>query len=396
MARDPTLKNVGLLATCQALAMSCGALTATITALAGYGLAEDKSLATLPLAFQFVGTVATTIPASLFMRQFGRRAGFSVGAIFGVLAGAVSMAALFVGSFALLCLGSMLFGVFNSHSQFYRFAAADTASDAFRSRAISLVMAGGVVAAFIGPELASWSRDLFAPVIFAGGYLAIAALAFLILLVLQFIEIPRPPPEVRASSGRPLSVIMRQPAFIVAVLAAMIGYGAMNLVMTATPLAVIACQHPFEAAALVIQWHVVGMYAPSFFTGHLIRKFGVHRIIGIGSLLVLGCVGVNLSGLEVLHFWTGLVLLGLGWNFMFVGGTTLLTECYEPAERAKVQAANDFLVFGTVTVTAFLSGAIFSSFGWQAVNLAVALPVASIAVLVAWFGWRRGTSVAVP
>ena len=389
MRRDPTAKNVILLGLCQALGMSCSALIITITALIGNTLAPDKSLVTLPLALQFLAMMSSAAPASFLMRRFGRRAGFSLGALLGCVAGLLGMQAIFVGSFVLFCFSSILFGAFAAHVQFYRFAAADTASDAFRSRAISLVLAGGVLAAFLGPELAKWSLDLFAPVLYAGGYLCIGLLALVSLVLLQFIEIPRPNKAERGSSGRPLREIARRPDFTVAVLCAMIGYGAMNLVMTATPLAVVAHNHPFESAALVIQWHVVGMYAPSFFTGHLIHRFGVMPILALGAALVLGCVAVNLAGTDVIHFWAALVLLGLGWNFMFLGGTSLLTESYRPEERAKAQALNEFLVFGTVTCTALLSGALYNAFGWQAVNLGVVPPLALVLFAVLWLGRRR-------
>ncbi|MDH3790477.1 MAG: MFS transporter [Rhodospirillales bacterium] len=389
MRRDPTAKNVILLALCQALGMSCSALIITITALIGFDLAPNKGLATLPLALQFLAMMSTAAPASFFMRRFGRRAGFSLGAAMGCIAGGLGMQAIFAQSFPLFCASSILFGAFAAHVQFYRFAAADTASEAYRSRAISLVLAGGLLAAFLGPELAKWSRDLFAPGLYAGGYLCIVGLALISLLLLQFIEIPRPAALERRDSGRPLSSIARQPAFVVAVLSAMVGYGAMNLVMTATPLAVVSHNHSFEAAAFVIQWHVVGMYAPSFFTGNLIHRFGVVPILALGAVLVLGCVAVNLSGTEVFHFWTALVLLGLGWNFLFVGGTTLLTDCYRPEERAKAQALNEFLVFGTVTCTALLSGALYNALGWQAVNLGVIAPLVLVLCAVLWLGRRR-------
>ena len=389
MRRDPTAKNVILLALCQALGMSSSALIITVTALIGFDLAPNKGLATLPLALQFLAMMSTAAPASFFMRRFGRRAGFSLGAVLGCLAGGLGMQAIFAGSFALFCASSVLFGTFAAHVQFYRFAAADTASEAYRSRAISLVLAGGLLAAFLGPELAKWSRDLFAPGLYAGGYLCVAGLALISLVLLQFIEIPRPAARERRESGRPLSAIGRQPAFVVAVLSAMVGYGAMNLVMTATPLAVVAHNHSFEAAAFVIQWHVVGMYAPSFFTGHLIHRLGIVPILALGAVLMLGCVAVNLSGTEVFHFWIALVLLGLGWNFLFVGGTTLLTDCYRPEERAKAQALNEFLVFGTVTCTALLSGALYNALGWQAVNLGVIAPLVLVLCAVLWLGRRR-------
>ena len=394
LALGPATRNVVLLALCQGLAMSCNALSITVTALVGYSLAADKSLATLPLALQFVAMVATTIPASLFMQRFGRRAGLSLGAVIGIASGALGTHAVLQGAFLEFCVATLLFGVFSCHAQFYRFAAADATSADLRGRAISLVMAGGLVAAFLGPQLAVWSRDWLAPVLFAGGYLAVAAISVVILLVLQLLRIPPTSIDPASGSERPLSEIAGQPAFLLAALAAMVGYGAMNLVMTATPLAIVACQHPFETAALVIQWHVVGMFAPSFFTGHLIARFGVYRIIALGGILILGCVAVNLSGVEVFQFWSALVLLGLGWNFMFIGGTTLLTRTYRPAEKAKVQALNEFLVFGTVASTALGSGALFHALGWGAVNLAVLAPVAMTVVAAGWYQLRDRRSVA--
>jgi MFS family permease len=389
MRRDPTVKNVILLASCQALGMSSSALIITVTALVGYELAPHKVFATLPLALQFLAMMSSAAPASFFMWRFGRRAGFSLGAVLGCIAGGLGLQAIIAESFILFCVSSIVFGAFSAHVQFYRFAAADTASDAFRSRAISLVLAGGLLAAFLGPELAKWSRDLLAPALYAGGYLCIAGLALTSLVLLQFIEIPRPDAAERRNRGRPLWAIARQPAFAFAVLCAMVCYGAMNLVMTATPLAVVAHNHTFDAAALVIQWHVVGMYAPSFFTGHLIHRFGIVPMLALGAVLVLGCVAVNLAGTEVVHFWFALVLLGLGWNFLFVGGTTLLTECYRPEERAKAQALNEFLVFGTVTCTALLSGALYHALGWQAVNLGVIAPLVLVLCAVLWLGRRR-------
>ena len=369
--------------------MSCSALIITVSALVGDQLAPDKSLITLPLALQFIAMMASTAPASLLMRRFGRRAGFSLGALLGCAAGLVGMYAILVGSFALLCVGAVLFGIFSCHVQYYRFAAADTASEKFKSQAISLVLAGGVLAAILGPELAKWSRDLLAPVLFAGAYLCIAGLAVVSLLILQFIDIPKPEIGASGDSGRPIGVIMRQPAFIVAVLCAMVSYGSMNLVMTTTPLAMVASEHPFNSAAMVIQWHIVGMYAPSFFTGHLIRRFGVVPILSLGAILILGCIAINLSGVSVFHFWSGLVLLGLGWNFMFVGGTSLLTETYRTEERAKVQAVNEFMIFATVSCTALLSGALFNFLGWEAVNLGVVGPILVSLGAIIWLGRRR-------
>jgi predicted MFS family arabinose efflux permease len=275
------------------------------------------------------------------------------------------------------------------HGGFYRFAAADTASERFRPKAISLVMAGGIGAAILGPELAKHTRDMFEPLLFLGAFLAIAALNVATLALLQGIRIPRPSRETRAASGRTLLEIAAQPTFVVAALAAMVGYGAMNLIMVPTPLAMLGCDHPFETAAFVIQLHVLAMYAPSFFTGHLIQRFGHLPVLGAGAVLMLACVAVNLSGEAVGHFSAGLILLGLGWNFLFVGGTALVTTTYRPEEKAKVQALNDTLVWGTVAATAFSSGAVYNGLGWGAVNLAVVVPLVAVLGAIAWLAARR-------
>ena len=390
--RDPTVRNVFLLALCQALGMSCGALVISVTALVGSALAENKALATLPLALQMASVMVTTVPASLLMGRIGRRAGFSLGAVFGIAGGALSAWAIFAGSFALFCLASLLVGAFVAHIHYYRFAAADTASEDFRSRAISLVLAGGLVAAFLGPELAKWSRDLLPEAFYAGAYFCVAALAGLSLVVLQLIEIPRPRRDQRGRSGRPLWQIAGQPTFLVAALCGMVAYGSMNLVMTVTPLAVVAASHSFSTATLVIQLHIVGMYAPSFFTGHLIHRFGVLPILGLGAIFMLGAVVVSLSGLGVTQFWIALVFLGLGWNFLYVGGSALLTETYRPEERAKAQGFNEFLIFGTVTVTALSSGALFHVFGWAAVNLGIVAPLLVVLAALLWLARRRGAA----
>jgi MFS family permease len=387
--RDPTVKNVVLLAICQALAMTGMTMNMTVTALAGKDLAPDASLATLPLALQFTATMLTTVPASLYMRQVGRRLGFATGVLIGVTGAVLGVAAIFANAFVLFCLASMLIGSFQGFAVLYRYAAADTASDTFRPRAISLVLAGGVVAALIGPELAKLSFDWFAPILFAGSFVAIAVVQSISLLFLAFVEIPRPSIEERSNSGRPLLEIMRQPVFLVAVFGAMIGYGSMTFVMTATPLAMIDCGFEFGDAAFVVQWHAVGMFAPSFFTGSLIQRFGVIRIMLTGVVAYIACAAINLSGIELLQFFSGLVLLGIGWNFLFIGGTTLLTESYRPEERAKVQGVGDFLVFSMSTLAAFSSGAINHAFGWQAVNLGL-LPLAvAVGIALLWFAGRR-------
>ena len=387
--RDPTVRNVVLLAGCQALAMSSMAVNMTVTALAGQMLADDAALATLPLALQFTATMFTTMPASLTMQRIGRRGGFALGVALGVAGALLACWAIFARDFTVFCLGSLLMGSFMGFSVFYRHAAADTASDSFRSKAISLVMAGGVVSALLGPELAKWSWDLFEPTAlgaatFAGCFLVVAALQAAILGFLVFIDIPREPPPRRGEEGRPLAEIARQPRFLVAAAGAMIGYGVMSFVMTATPLAVVACGFSFTDAAFVVQWHAFAMYAPSFVTGSLIGRFGVLRVMMAGAAILLACVAVSVSGLELAHFWWGLVLLGVGWNFLFVGGTALLAECHTSAEKAKVQGLNDFLVFSTVAAASFSAGAIFHAFGWMAVNLAVLPLVAATMGMLLW------------
>lgn len=387
--RDPTVRNVAVLAVCQALTMSCLSLLMTVSAVVGDMLAADPKLATFPLALMFLAVLGSTIPASFFMQRFGRRAGFTLGAVAGFLGALICAAAIWVGSFVLLCVGSLFLGAMAVHGGFYRFAAADTASETFRPKAISLVMAGGIGAAILGPELAKHTRTLFEPLLFFGGYLAIAGLNVLVGLLLRLIDIPRPPRQSRATSGRPLLEIATQPVFLVAVLAAMVGYGAMNLIMVPTPLAMLGCDHPFEVAALVIQLHVLGMYAPSFVTGHLIQRFGHLPILAAGVLLILACVAVNLAGVEVANFSIALIFLGIGWNFLFVGGTALVTTTYRVEEKAKVQALNDTLVWGTVAATAFSSGALYNALGWEAVNLAVVAPLMLVLAAIAWQGLRR-------
>jgi MFS family permease len=385
--------NVLVLALCQAAASTSITVMATVSALAGYALATDKALATLPIGLQQLAVMATTVPASLLMRRIGRRAGFTVGALAGIAGGLLQAHAVFDSQFALFCLGNALVGVSNGFGLFYRFAAIDAADAAFRGKAISLVMAGGVLAAVCGPALARWSHSWFQPVAFAGAFLAIALLQGLGGLLVQLVRIPRPGAQERRDAGRPLAVILRQPAALVAIASGMVGYGVMSLVMTATPLAMIDCGYRFGDAAFVIQWHVLAMFAPSFFTGHLIARFGVLRVMLAGSALLAGCGALNLSGTGIWQFWAGLVLLGAGWNFLFIGASVLLTQCHRPEERAKVQGANDFLVFGMVTLATLASGTLHHLYGWQAVNAGALPPVLMLAALVGWFSWRsRPTS----
>jgi MFS family permease len=378
-----SVRNVAILSGCQALSMSGSVLVFAVVALAGATLAPSPELATLPLGLHFVSMMAATIPASLVMGRLGRRFGFTLGQSIGLAGALLSVWALLSGSFWGFVAAAVPIGIHNGFFQYLRFAAADTASLDFRPRAISYVMAGGVVAGFLGPELAKRTAEGL-PVMFAGSYLALAGLCALNIVALQAIRIPRPPQLARHETGRPLGEIGRQPVFVVAALSAMIGYGVMNLVMVATPLAMVGCGFTFSDSAEVIRWHVLGMFVPSFFTGSLIRRFGVLRVIAAGGALLLAALAINLSGTAFVSFLGALALLGIGWNFMFIGGTTLLAECHRPEERAKTQAFNDLLVFSTTAATSFASGAVQGALGWQAVNALSLAPVLLALGAVVW------------
>jgi len=386
---DASRKNVAVLAACQALLFTNNSILIAVNALAGYALATDKALATLPVTAYFVGSALAALPLSLLMKHHGRRAGFTLGAGFAIAGSLACAAAVYFASFWLLCLGMLVFGAYFAAGQYYRFAAADSVPADFKSTAISLVLAGGIVGGFVGPETSKLTMDLIAGYPYAGAYYSLVAFALLSILVLRWLEIPPLPEADRRDAGRPLGTIARQPAFIVAVLCGMVSYGVMNLVMTATPLAMIACKHPFSDAAFVIQWHMVGMFAPSFVTGALIRRCGLVTIMLAGVVLNLVCIAVAFTGVEVMHFWLALVLLGVGWNFLFVGATTLLTESHTPAERAKVQGVNDAAIFITMVVSSLSSGALFTLQGWQTMNAAAAPFLVLAGVALIWLAMRR-------
>jgi len=366
-------RNAVLLALAQALGGASASIVIATGPLIGYMMLDaDKSLATLPVSTMVLGTAFGTIPAGMIMRRFGRRAGFTGAAILGVLSGLLASFAVFRDNFLLFALACSIGGFAGAFVQQYRFAAADTASDAFKPKAISWVLAGGVLAGVVGPQTVIATKDMFAPILFAGTYLAQAGLGLIALFLLAFIKIPKPPRRNKShAGGRPLLQIMAQPRFIVAAACGICSYALMSLVMTATPLAMIACGLTETDAALGIQWHVLAMFGPSFFTGNLIARFGKERIVSIGLALLAGCSIVALMGIELAHFWTALVLLGLGWNFGFIGATAMLTDTYRPEERNLVQAVNDFLVFGFVAAASFSSGALLNAFGWGTVNVLV-------------------------
>ena len=382
VAVDPAIKrNVALLAGCQALLL-CNAVTLiAVNGLAGARLAPTPALATLTVTGYVIGTALTTLPASAFMKRYGRRAGFMLGGLLGILGGITCAMAVSIGSFWLLCFGTLCAGTYNAFGLQYRFAAADMAPADWKPTAISLTLAGGIVGGFIGPWAGKITRDFWA-VEFAATYATLSVFAVIAMLIASRLRVPEMAGGPQAGTGRPLPVIARQPAFVVAVLAAALGYGTMNLLMAATPLAMDICGLPFGDAAFVLQWHVLGMYGPSFFTGGLIKRFGVLAILMAGVVLMVACLALALSGVTLMHFWGALFILGVAWNFLYIGGTTLLTETYRPEERAKVQGSNDFMVFGVQAVSSVSAGALVLGGGWTTLNLYAIPAVIVIAIAV--------------
>ena len=372
-------RNVLLLAFSQAVTLSAVVMSMTLAAILGGNLAPDRGLATLPIAVMVIGTALASLPAALLMRRHGRRAGFVIGAAVGVSGSLLSALALHRSSFTLFVVGHLLLGSFQGFANHYRFAAVEATDAAHSSRAISWVVAGGVVAAFLGPQLGQWGRDWFASGHFVGSYLAQGALGLVAMALLSQVRLP---PVAAAIEGdaRPMREILTQPALRASVLGTAVGYAVMIMVMTATPLAMLGCGLPGTSVTPVIQWHVVGMFAPSFFTGNLVERHGAPRVMQIGFVLLLCHVAVVLLGIEFLHFLSGLILLGIGWNFAFIGGTALLTQSLRPAEQLKVQAINEFAVFGVVALASLSAGWLYDRFGWTALNLAV-VPLLIVALL---------------
>lgn len=381
-------RNILLLCCCQALLLVNTAGLISMNGLIGYGLVADKTYATLGATTYVLGSAVATMPASLWMARVGRRRGFMTGSVIGMLGTLLAAASLWLGSFALFCASTAIIGIYTAFGLQYRFAAAEVAGPSFKAQAISLVLAGGIVGGVLGPETSRWAKDWFA-VPFLGSFLVLGAVAILALFVQSAVHVPRPTLQETTGAARPLREIVRQPVFVVAVMAAGLGYGLMNLLMVATPLAMSFCSHPYSAAALVIGWHVVGMYAPGFVTGSLISRFGTLKVILGGTVIMALSIWVALSGTTVAHFVAALMLLGAGWNFMYTGGTTLLTEAYRPAEKAKTQGANDFAVFAIMGLSSFSSGALVSVAGWEKMN-AAALPILLvIAGAAGWLLWMR-------
>ena len=382
-----TRSNVLRLATAQALAGANAAVIFATGAIIGSTLAPDPAWATVPVSVFVVGMALGTLPAGLIARRYGRRAAFMAGGTAGMMAGLIGAWALMVGSFWLYCVATLCAGMYASVVQSFRFAVADGVDPAVRPRALSWVMAGGVFAGVIGPQLVTYTMNLRPDALFAASYLAQALVAVVAMLVLSGVNLPRP--AANAARGRPLGEIVRQRSFIVAALCGVVSYSLMNLVMTSAPLAMRLCGLPLTASNTALQWHVVAMYGPSFFTGTLITRFGAPRIVTAGLTLLSVAAVVGLSGITVPHFTLGLILLGLGWNFGFVGASAMVLDSHRPEERTRVQSFNDFLVFGTMAVGSFSSGQLLQVWGWGAVNWVVFPPVALVLAVLLFSGRLR-------
>ena len=382
--------NVAILVTGQTLFMIAMVTVMTLSGVVGQQLAPDPALATLPIAMMMMGTVVSTLPASLFMKRVGRRLGFITGATLGgVGGGLVSFGGIAMDSFWLFCAGNLLLGLYQGFAMYYRFAAVDVASPAFRSQAISFVMAGGVVAAFLGPWNATAAQHLVDNVPSGGPYLVIAILALVAIGLLTQLRVPASGEPQPGDTSRPMSVIAGQPGFLVAVLAGAIGYAVMILVMTATPLAMRANDFTMSQVAFIMQSHVLGMFAPSFFTGSLIARFGVDRILLTGAALLAGSAIVATLDQGLAYFWVALVLLGIGWNFLFIGGSTLLSTVHSESERGKVQGINDLIIFSLVAIGSLMAGQLLHRLGWESLNLAMLPPVLLVALAILWWKSRQ-------
>jgi MFS family permease len=382
-------RHLALLALCQGLFLTNNVTFIAINGLVGLALAPFGWMATLPVMGYVVGGALSAPLVARLQRQYGRKRSFQLGLLVAMASAALAAYAVATRQFWLLVTATVVAGFYNANAGLYRFAGPELVDVSYKEKAISLVLAGGILGAFAGPNLASASRDWLS-VPFAGAYVALIGVAALALLALSFIRFPEhSPPAPGAASGRPLAEIASQPAFIVAVLSAAIGYGVMNLLMAATPIAMQQCKHPFSSAALVLEWHVLGMFVPSFFTGHLIKRFGVLPIMGVGTLLNFVCVAVALSGVDVMEFLIALFTLGVGWNFLFTGATTLLTTTYRPDEKNKAQGAMDTCVFSTMALTSFSSGALVTTQGWTWLNLGSLAPLVLVSLALIWLALRR-------
>ena len=381
-------RNLWLLVLCQGLFLTNNVTFIAINGLVGLSLAPLGWMATLPVMAYVVGGALSTGLVARTQRRFGRKTSFQLGLAVGLASALLCFYAAYSRDFWLLVTATLVAGYYNANAQLYRFAAAELALPGFREKAISLVMAGGLLGAVAGPNLASSTRSLSA-VPFAGAYLALAGVALLAMALLAFIHFPPPPPQHASSGGRPLGEIMRQPVFIVAAAAGALGYGVMNLLMAATPIAMQVCGLPFSSVAWVLEWHVIGMFAPGFFTGHLIKRYGTLTVMATGLALNVACVLVALSGVEFRQFLVALFLLGLGWNFLFTGATTLALTAYRPEEKDKAQGALNFCVFAVLAVSSLASGVLVTTQGWALLNLGSLLPLSLTALALGWLGLQQ-------
>ena len=375
--------NFGVLALsfCKALLSTGNVLLVAVTALIGLTLSPDPIWSTLPVAFQFIGLMCATIPASLIMNKIGRKNGFYLGNMLGIAGALLCILALYSASFSLFCTGTFFLGIGIGFGTLYRFAAVEMCAKPYRAKAISIIMAGGVLAAIAGPNLAIFSQDLIQGTPFVGAFWGLLVLYIAAMLVLTIVKFPAQVIHAPDITTRPVFEIILQPIFLVSVIAAMVSYVVMNLLMTATPLAMHHHGFHFEQSAIVIELHALGMFLPGFFTGSLINRFGTIRILLIGALIMLLCIGINLNGQSQLHFSIALFTLGLGWNFMFVSATHLVSDAYSEAEKPKAQAANEFLIFSMVTLSALASGWLEATLGWHIMNL-ICIPVVLFAVFI--------------
>ena len=384
-------RNLWFLTGAQALFLTNNVTFIAINALVGLSLAPLGWMATLPVLGYVVGGALSTGVVARTQSRFGRKTSFQLGLLVAFASALLCAWAVVNRQFWLLCGATVLAGFYNANAQLYRFAAAELAAPGAREKAVSLVMAGGLAGAVLGPNMAAWTRNLTGTP-FAGAYLALAFVALLGMLLLWRIDFPAPAAAASGASGRSLAVIMRQPAFIVAAAAGALGYGVMNLLMAATPLAMQQCQLPFSDIALVLEFHVIGMFAPGFFTGHLIRRFGALPVMGVGVFLNLLCIGIALSGQDLHQFVVALLLLGVGWNFLFTGSTALALQTYAPEERDKAQGALNFFVFATLAVSSFASGVLVTTRGWNLLNYGSLIPVALTAIALAWMARKDAVS----
>ncbi|VWX59424.1 Predicted arabinose efflux permease, MFS family [Burkholderiales bacterium 8X] len=385
-------RHLWLLVACQGLFLTNNVAFIAINGLVGLSLAPLGWMATLPVMAYVVGGALATAIVARTQQRFGRRRSFQIGLLVAVGSSLLCAFAVYHRHFWLLCFGTLVAGYYAANATLYRFAAAELALPTAREKAVSLVMAGGLLGAVFGPNLAAYTRNLFT-VPFTGAYVALSLVALFAMVLMNFIEFPAAPRKAGSGAGgRSVAELARQPAFAIAAMAGALGFGVMNLLMAATPLAMQVCALPFEDVALVLQWHVIGMFAPGFFTGHLVRRFGELPVMGVGLALNLGCIAIALSGVDLHQFVIALFLLGVGWNFLFTGSTTLSLKAYAPEERDRAQGALNFCVFATLALTSFASGLLVTTQGWRLLNLGSLLPVVAIGIGLVWLARQRARS----